>query len=121
MKMGWPTDLTWYALFYSWQTLIAGLIAILAAIIAYRGSLMQVNETRRAALGRKRAYTAMAALEAQVIEVEASRQQNEVMKADEEHLEIRYTLSRIEIREVLRAEWEQLGSLDRIRPFLSII
>ena len=34
LKFGWPADLTWYTLLYSWQSLIAGLIAIIAAIIA---------------------------------------------------------------------------------------
>ncbi len=62
MKPGWPTDLTWYVLVYDWQTLIAGLIAIFAAGIAYPGSVLQINETQRAVLGRKSAYAAMAAL-----------------------------------------------------------
>ena len=125
MKIGWPTDLTWYTLLYSWQTLIAGVFAILAAIIAYRVSLKQVKETqrqveatqrqleetRRAVLGRKIAYTAMAALEVQRIEEEAERQQGEIAKADKEHVNTRYTLTQVYTREFLRNEWEQLGSL----------
>ena len=100
MEFGWPANLTWYKLLLDRQTLIAGLIAILAAIIAYLGSLKQVAETRRAAMERKWAHTVMTGLEAQRLEVEAKRQLRDVNSAvrekDKDHVEVRYTLSRIE-------------------------
>jgi hypothetical protein len=34
MKIGWPTDLSWYKLLYDWQTLITGVLALAAAIVA---------------------------------------------------------------------------------------
>jgi hypothetical protein len=56
----------------------------------------------------------MATLEAKRIQAEAKRQERLVADAnpEEENVEIRYILSRIEIREVLRSEWEQLGLLE---------
>src|ERR1700680_3969479 len=34
MKIGWPADLSWYKLLYDWQTLITGVLALAAAIVA---------------------------------------------------------------------------------------
>jgi hypothetical protein len=111
VQFGWPTGLTWYKLFFDWQTLIAGVIAIIAALIAYAGSLKQVAESRRVSRDRAQVYAAMASLEAQRIGAAAEEQIQTFDQSSDEHLEVRYTLSRINVLNILSAEWEQLGSM----------
>jgi hypothetical protein len=127
LSLGWPPDLSWYKLLTDWGSLIGGLLALGAGIAAYVAGTKQARATREAAdrqikaderreQGRRQAYAAMGALEAQRIAAEAKRQIADVVSAVKEkqdpHIEVRYALSRIEVREVFRSEWEQLGSIE---------
>src|SRR5258706_15367895 len=124
--MGWPLDFSWYKLLTDWGNLFGGILALIAGIIAYVAGVVQARATRQAASiqvtadkereqGRRRAYAAIGALEAQRIQVEAERQLKNIAAAvrekDDPHVEVRHTLSRIESREVFRS-WEQLGSVE---------
>jgi hypothetical protein len=48
MPLGFPCDLSVYKLFTDWGSLIAGIFAILAGILAYRAGLSQASATKLA-------------------------------------------------------------------------
>jgi hypothetical protein len=94
-------------------TLIAGLVAIFAALLAYRGSLKEVKATRdqieaardleqKKADDRKQAFVAMAALECQHLEKDAEELKLNVIQDGNENLNTSHVLRRIAIREFLR-------------------
>jgi hypothetical protein len=103
-----------YEFFKDQGSIIAGVLALFAGFLAYRAGLAQVTETKRAGRQRKWAYTAMASLEAKRIQAEAEKQKKYAVDANprEENIDTRYILSRIEMQEILRSEWEQPGMLE---------
>ncbi|MFA6204770.1 MAG: hypothetical protein WC689_01005 [Methylocystis sp.] len=49
MDIGFPPNLTLYKFFTDWGSLVAGVIAFIAALVAYRAGVHQANATREAA------------------------------------------------------------------------